>query len=112
MSRGVRCGIVSTPVNRSMATDAMIPLIRARLRRELAEVLGRRMRKHDALTGHAREADVREHREHALAHLAERAQRRGWTGAVVRAERGDTERAQPLARRACGDARDRLGLRV
>ncbi len=32
MSRGVRCGIVSTPVNRSIATDAMIPLIRARAR--------------------------------------------------------------------------------
>src|SRR6266849_2699681 len=32
MSRGVRCGIVSTPVKRSIATDAMIPLMRARAR--------------------------------------------------------------------------------
>src|SRR5437667_162682 len=32
MSRGVRCGIVSTRVKRSIATDAMIPLIRARAR--------------------------------------------------------------------------------
>ena len=32
VSRGVRCGIVSTPVSRSIATHAMIPLIRARAR--------------------------------------------------------------------------------
>ncbi len=32
VSRGVRCGIVSTPVKRSIATEAMIPLIRARAR--------------------------------------------------------------------------------
>ena len=32
VSRGVRCGIVSTPVNRSIATDAISPLIRARAR--------------------------------------------------------------------------------
>src|SRR5438046_1223248 len=32
MSRGVRCGIVSTPVKRSIATEAMTPLMRARAR--------------------------------------------------------------------------------
>ena len=73
----------------------------ARLRGELGEVGGRRVREDDPLAGHAREADVRERRERgslAALHLRERRERGGRAGAVVRAERGEAERPQPRRR--------------
>ena len=80
------------------ADDARAEL--ARPRRELAEVRGRRVREDDALAGHAREADVRERGERVAAalHVRERRERGGGSGAVVRAERGEAERAQARRR--------------
>ena len=68
------------------------------MRRELGEVLGRRVREDDALAGEAREADVRERGERlaALAHPLDRAERRLEADAVVRADRGDVELARAL----------------
>ncbi len=86
----------------------------ARLRRELAEVRRRCMREDDALAGHAREADVRERREHGAvrAHLAQRIQRCRRACAVIRAERRDVERAQPLGGGARRDAGQCLAVGV
>src|SRR5437763_111963 len=90
MSRGVRCGIVSTPVKRSIATEAMMPLIRAR----------------------ARGLSLTSTNCALFVSRAERAQRGCGAGAVIRAERGEVERAQPLARDARRDAGDRLAFGV
>ena len=63
------------------------------MRRELGEVLRRRVRIDDAAPGEAREADVRERGERlaVLAHPFERGQSGEQPGAVVRADRSDVE---------------------
>ena len=67
----------------------------ARLRGELGEIGRRRVRKDDALSRHAREADVRQCGERPVValHRRERAQGRVGARPVVRAEYGDGERA-------------------
>ena len=86
----------------------------ARLRRELGEVVGRRVREDHARAGQAREPDVRERREHepVALHRGERVQRRRRAGAVVRARGGDAEPGQPIGRVRGGDAAERLAVRV
>ena len=63
------------------------------MRRELAEVLRRRVRVDDATARQARESDVRKRGERlpVLAHLLECRQRREQARAVVRADRRDVE---------------------
>ena len=72
----------------------------ARLRRELREVLRRRVRIDDAVPGQARQADVRQRSEHepVALHVLERGERARGTGAVVRAHGGDAHLGESLAR--------------
>ena len=84
------------------------------MRGELGEVLRRRVRVDDAAAREAREADVRQRGERAAVglHLLERRERGEQPGAVVRADRGDVERGEPLGRLARGHAGERLGALV
>ena len=85
-----------------------------RLRRELGEVVGRRVREDDAVAGEAREADVRERGEDepVALHRGERVQRRRRAGAVVRARGRDVEPGEPLGRGLGRDAAERLAVGV
>src|SRR4029077_14948067 len=69
----------------------------ARMRGELAEVLGCRMWIDDAAAGQACEPDVRERRTRlfALTHLFERGARGKEPGALIHPDRGDVELNQP-----------------
>ena len=84
------------------------------VRRELAEVLGRRVWEDDPLAGEARQADVRHHGERfpRVTHLLDRPQGRLRACAVVRADRDDVERPQPLGGFVRADAAQRLGVLV
>ena len=86
----------------------------AGVRRELAEVLGRRMRVDHLAAEQAGETDVREGRERPAGrlHLLERRQGGKQARAMIRAERGDVELGEPLRRLARADSRERLGLLV
>ena len=86
----------------------------ARLRSELREVLGCRVRVDDPRAGKAGETDVRERREHepVAFHFGERRERRGGAGAVVRADRGEVELREALAGLPRADAAERLRVLV
>ena len=86
----------------------------ARLRRELGEVVRRRVREDDAVAGEAGEADVRERGEDepVALHRGERVQRRRRAGAVVRAGGRDVEPVEPLGRGLGRDAAERLAVGV
>ena len=73
-----------------------------RLGGELREVVRRRVREDKPRAGEARETDVRHRCEHpAVAlHRGQRPQRGGGAGAVIRADRGDSEPLEAL--RGCG----------
>ena len=77
---------------------------RARLRRELAEVRGRRVREHDALPRHAREADVRQRRERRAARRASRRARRAPPRARRRGSRRTRRRRARASRAAAARA--------
>ena len=72
------------------------------------------MRVHDATAGEAREPDVRERgeREPGVAHPAERAERDGRAGPVVRPDRRDAERRKPSGGGRGVDAAGDLSLVV
>ena len=80
------------------------------MRREVGEIVGRRMRVDDTAGRDRREADVRKRGERRLArpHRLERAQRGLEACAMVRTDRREVERAEP--RRGVGGANpaDRL----
>ena len=86
-----------------------------RVRRELGEVLGRGVRVDDAAAAQAREADVRQHGQRWAAvssHRLQGCQCGVQACAVVRPDRGQLERPQPLRRLGRGDAGERLGALV
>ena len=82
----------------------------ARMRGELGEVLGRRVRVDDATTREAGEPDVGQGRQRQIAvpHLLERGESREETASVVGSDRRDVESAQPVGGLARGHARERL----
>ena len=84
------------------------------MRRELREVLGRRMREDHAVAGEAREPDVRERGKGLAgsAHALERAQRSLQSGAVVRPDRDDVEVCEGRCGLFGGDAAERLRVLV
>ena len=87
----------------------------AGVRGELGEVFGRRVRVDDAAAGEAREADVRQRGERRAvlgAHRLERRQGGVEPGAVVGADRGEAQGAQPRGRVGRGHAGERLGALV
>jgi hypothetical protein len=95
------------------ATDDAGPQA-ARLRGELGEVVGRRMREDHARAGQARQTDVRERRQHepVALHRGERVQRGRGTRAVVRAGGRHVQPGEPLGRLLGRDAAERLAVRV
>ena len=86
----------------------------ARLGRELAEVLRRRVREDDARAREAGEADVGKRSEHETValHFRERVQRRRRTRTVVRPDRREPELAEAVGRVRCRDAAERLPVGV
>jgi hypothetical protein len=86
---------------------------RAGLRRELREVLGRRVRVDDAAAGEAGEPDVRERGERpSVPHRLERSERRVQAGAVVGPDGGQVVIRQALDRVPGGDPAERLRVLV
>ena len=87
---------------------------RHRLRGEVAEVLGRRVRVDDPPADDAREADVRQRRERQpdVAHRVERRQGRVRAGTVVRPDRRHVEGGKPFGRCGRVDPARHLGVVV
>ena len=86
-----------------------------RVRCELREVLGRRVRVDDAAAAQAREADVRqrgERRAAVAAHRLERGERGVQPRAMVGSDRSKVQRSQALGGLGGGHARERLGAFV
>ena len=88
----------------------------ARVRREVGEVVRRRVREHHAAPGQARKAHVRHRRQGQLAvgvvHLVQRGQRRVDARPVIRADRGQARFRERLDRLSGRDAAERLALLV